>query len=248
MTRIFAKQRKPISGALGQLAVALSIAASIFYGVATIPDTMMIGSLPLVVLLKGLPVGLLAVFALLKISRTDVALLALGLVAHTAGDVFITGLLPGYPGDAGLMPAIISFGIGHLLYIIIFVTNFASLEKITFLRIQIAALLAAFAAFGLYWFWPQVTTQPLLIQVYAGTILVMGLLAVVSRYPILMVASGSLLFIISDALLGSGMFLDVSHGLEWAVWPTYYIGQFLIALGVILTPRFVESRGGYRFV
>lgn len=248
MARIFAKKRRFVAASLSQILVIISMIAAILYGVMDVPAPILIGSIPLDTAVKGCAVGFLALFALSRVGPLDVILLVPALTAHTLGDLFITGNIPGFLGDAGLVPAILAFAAGHILYSVIFVLNLTAFESLSFIRIQAAALLMGIAGFALYWFWPQIDLQPVLVQVYSGVLIVMALFALLSRYPIFMVGVGALLYVISDSLLGATLFMDMSHGLDIAVWPTYYVGQLLITLGIVLTPRSLGTTGKYRFV
>lgn len=249
MTRIFAKERRPLSSAVAQVAIVLSLIASVLYGADMVPGDIMVGSLLLVTLVKGLSIALLAIFALVKADRGDVLTLFFALMACAAGDVLITGAFSSDgTQEAGLTSAIYAFGAGHVLYTLVFLTQLAPLHVLTAFRLRVAALVWAGAGFAVYWFWPVLTVQPWLVLVYAGLLFVMTSAACLTRYPFMMVGVGALLFMASDALLGAELFLGLDLSLAWLVWPLYYLGQFMLALGIVLTPRTMQPTGRYRFV
>jgi len=76
------------------------------------------------------------------------------------------------------------------------------------------------------------------VALYALALGGMAGLAWTSSFPRYRVGVGAVLFVVSDLLifarLGSRLPQDIT---SWLIWPTYYLGQFLIATGVIQTLR-----------
>ncbi len=247
MTRIFSKQKRPFSAVIGQTALILSAVTAVLYGTDLVP-VFAVGALSSTLILKGLPILLLAIFAMVKSSRLDVAFITLGLLAHIAGDILITGDIPDLPGEKGFLTALYGFGLGHIFYGLAFATNLAPSHTLTSIRLTVAAVFWAMVGYGIYWFWPQILNLNLLILIYGGLLLLMATLAILSRYSLFMAGLGATLFLVSDALLGADMVLNLMVAdYLWLVWPLYFTGQFLITLAVVLTPRYIPSRGGYRF-
>ena len=59
-----------------------------------------------------------------------------------------------------------------------------------------------------------------------------------SRFPRYRVGIGAVLFLVSDLVLLGSVAGRLPEGAgEWLVWPLYFIGQFLIATGVVQTLR-----------
>lgn len=77
-----------------------------------------------------------------------------------------------------------------------------------------------------------------LVAIYATVLGVMAASAWASSFPRWRVAAGAALFVISDLLIFAGMGpLSGSAIPQYLVWPVYYLGQFLITVGVITTLR-----------
>lgn len=176
---------------------------------------------PLNVVLKASGIVLLGVFAL----RRGFPLLAAGLFAGSAGDAFLA-LQP-----QQLAAGIGAFGLGHIIYIILF-TGWLKRDGLRGLRGYIGAgLLAVFGAAMLIYLQPHFGDLRIAASIYNGIILVMAILAVLGRPPSLAVW-GALLFVVSDSVLALRLFADL---LPWGgpvVWVTYYLGQAGIAVGL----------------
>lgn len=230
MTRVFSKRRRPFIESLSQLCVVLSAIAALVYAFDPF-DTASAFQSNLRILTKGAAVGLLALFAFINTKRVDIFLLALALSAGMLGDVLISA------GARGLNAALFAFGAGHLFYILLFLTNRLYNEALTTRRLRYAAILWGFGGFGLYILWPLLVTTTTLMQVYLGLLFLMTTLAILSRYSMVTVGLGALSFFISDLLLGFDLITDKLGFWAILIWPTYYMGQFLLTMGVILAPR-----------
>ena len=77
-----------------------------------------------------------------------------------------------------------------------------------------------------------------LIGVYGLALGGMAMAAWLSMFPQSRVGLGALLFVVSDWLIFSRLGpYDLSPLPDLLIWPTYYVGQFLIATGVVQTLR-----------
>ena len=245
MTRIFTKKRRPAIEAIGQIFIALSLLAAVSYGVGFYPSGMMAASLsayPMAALVKTAAIGFLTLFALMNAKRGDIIFLVFALAAGAAGDFLITGTT-----NISLMNAIFAFGIGHIFYIFLFMFNFCRVKELSLMRLKLTALLWAGAGFGVFYLWPQLVNQPLALLVYMGLLLVMASMALLSRYPIFLTGLGGVLFLVSDVFLGLGLILQIDLWTTHLVWPLYYVGQFMLCMGIILSPAKDSRMGGYRF-
>lgn len=127
----------------------------------------------------------------------------------------------------GFVPGLAAFVGAHLLYVALMLPMWLGLPALGG-----ALMIAAVAAFGWVLFaragalrWP--------IAGYAAAILAMGLAALATRQPALIVPA--LAFIASDALIGAQMFLLSARrgqAAAWAIWPLYIAAQigFFLAL------------------
>jgi hypothetical protein len=175
---------------------------------------------------KGAAVGLLAIYAMLRHAGPDTRLLAGSLGLAAAGDVMLE-LYPAY--------ALLLFFGGHLFALSLYLRNrreaptgtqkMAAVAILLLLPLTIALALRGQADFA--------STS-----LYSLTLAGMAAAAWMSRFPRYRVGVGALLFAAGHALLIAG-FTSPSGALaaSWLSWPLYYVGQFLIATGVIQTLR-----------
>lgn len=203
------------------------ILLSLAFGTIYLFDDFGLGApYPLNVVIKAAGIVLLGLFAL----RRGYPLLAAGLIAGSAGDAFLA-LEP-----VQLAFGIGAFGLGHVIYIVIF----AQRLRETGLRGPTgyigSAVIAVFGAAMLIFLQPHFGDLRVAASVYNGIILVMAILALMGRPPLL-ATIGALLFVISDSVLALRLFADM---LPWGgpvVWVTYYLGQAGIALGLAQPQR-----------
>jgi uncharacterized membrane protein YhhN len=88
------------------------------------------------------------------------------------------------------------------------------------------------------WSLPFDRSQAPILAIYALFLATMAAMAWSSSFPRYRVGTGAMLFVISDLLIFSEMgFLKNSAIPDWTIWPLYYLGQFMIATGVVRTLR-----------
>lgn len=155
--------------------------------------------------------------------RTEVALFAtLALLFSWAGDVGIAS-----PGDLSFLVALVFFLIAHLFYLILFMRKL----RIRSMSIWSLVYLVWWVAF-LAILAPHIGS--LLIPV-AGYGLVLGAMGALALSCNRLIASGGLLFVVSDSLLALNKFLpgfDLWQ-VDFFIMLSYIAAQGLIALGVV---------------
>ena len=181
---------------------------------------------------KTLPILLLTFLAY---DRGGPLLLVAGLLFSAAGDAFLSR-----DGERAFLAGLASFLIGHCLYIALFVGEgdglllFASEPW----RIAGGLFFAVFALFMAVRLAPVI--EPALrapVLAYIATILAMALASL--SLGSLMVVTGAVAFMVSDALLAMGRFVlapnDIRQRLiSLALWVLYVLAQILITLGFLL--------------
>jgi uncharacterized membrane protein YhhN len=178
---------------------------------------------PASVALKASGILLLAVYA----SRRQAYLLAMALAASAIGDAMLA-LEP-----ARMTLGIIAFGTAHLLYGWIFLRNLRTRGGRGLAGYVLAALLAIFGVVILAWLQPGMGELRIPATAYNAIILVMAILAVLSRAAWLAVI-GALLFVLSDSLIALDLFRDYDPAWRGpAVWITYVTAQFCLTLGLV---------------
>nr|WP_255216755.1 lysoplasmalogenase [Pseudenhygromyxa sp. WMMC2535] len=176
---------------------------------------------PIDVVIKAAGIVLLAVYAGLHRRW----LLAAGLALGAAGDVFLA-LQP-----SQVAAGIASFGLGHLVYVALFIGVWRREGRGGNAGAIAAVALAVFGVVMLILLQPHFGELRVAASVYNAVIIVMACLALIARSPKL-AWIGALLFVASDTILALRMF---AHVLPWAgpvVWISYYLGQAGIALGL----------------
>lgn len=176
-------------------------------------------------LAKTAAVGLLAALALVTQAP---ALLVAALAFSAVGDGFLS-----VEGDTAFLAGLGSFLAAHLAYAALFLDLGGGPGGADVLPV---GLIIAFAVIFGAALVRKAGPLAVPVTVYVLAIAVMGVMAVPLGGAVL---AGALLFIASDAVLGSEKFLlapnaPVRSLTMPAVWVLYFAGQLAIALGVIL--------------
>ena len=202
----------------------ISLVASLLY-YATQPWHPFPGS----IVLKGLAVAPLALMAWRAsgLSRRDGLLLGSALAFGALGDVLLDVKASWFGAGLG------AFLIGHFLYIALFWGNRRKPTKLAYLETVIVLALALFASAMSLYLLPATGDLALAVAVYLGALTGMVMAAVVMQLPERWVMTGALLFLLSDTIMAVSKFKHPMLGHNLLVWPTYYAGQLLIAVGYL---------------
>ena len=171
---------------------------------------------------KGLGVGFLAVYALRRIHNFDGKLIAAVMAFGALGDMLI---------EIDLVMGAAAFIVGHCIAITLYLRH--RREKLAFSQKLFAIILVPTTVF-VAWSIPFDRSEALGLAAYTAFLAVMAAMAWTSSFSRYHVGIGAILFVVSDLLIFSRMgFLQNSAIPDWTVWPLYYLGQFLIATGVV---------------
>ncbi|WAT18412.1 lysoplasmalogenase [Aurantiacibacter sp. MUD11] len=176
--------------------------------------------------IKGSACAFLAIYCWLRHQSDDARLMAGAMAMASIADMAIEFSLE---VGAGI------FILFHILAIRVFTRNnqgpLSKRDNWVFLLILIGTPIAAYLL-------PYDRSTAWLVALYAAVLAIMAASAWASNFPRAKVAAGAILFVISDLLIFSGMGpLSGSPIPQYLVWPIYYLGQFLITVGVITTLR-----------
>jgi uncharacterized membrane protein YhhN len=180
-----------------------------------------IGGLYLIAI-KGAAVGALAIYALVRGDGTDAKLLALYLGLSALGDMVLE----------------LYFNAGGAFF---FAAQLAAIGLYLRNRREHPTGSQKAAGTGLLIGTPIIAwllTQDSATALYALALGGMAAGAWLSRFPRYRVGIGAVLFVISDLLIFAGMGGRIDPDITaWLVWPIYFVGQFLITVGVIQALR-----------
>lgn len=197
------------------------IAAIAFYALG---DSILPGMAQMLV--KGAAVGMLALYALRRHGSGDARLLALVMLLAAIGDVAME--LNYTVGGA-------VFFLSHCAAMALYLRHRRA--HTTFSQGLFAAALLLLTPL-IAWLLVAGNADALQIAIYALVVGGMAGLAWTSSFPRYRVGVGAVLFVLSDLLIFARMGIwPASPVPGLLIWPTYYIGQFLIATGVIQTLR-----------
>lgn len=195
-----------------------SIAAAIAYywfRDAAIPEMFLVA-------LKGSAVALLAVYAYLRHSHPDARLLVWVMGLAALGDIAIE-----YDFTIGGM----FFFLAHIFALSLFLRH--RRDTLTSSQKGVAVALLVLTPL-IAWTLPEDRAVAAGVALYALTLGGMAASAWASTFPPYRVGLGAVLFVVSDLLIFAEMGpLFGSPLTQAAIWPAYYVGQFLICTGVI---------------
>ncbi len=174
------------------------------------------------ILVKGAAVGLLAIYAFVRMPHDrrglDGGLLVLALVLAAAGDMAI---------ELDLIAGGAFFAVSHCVAVALYLRNLRARpspsQRMLGLTLLIATPLVSYFLSGIAF-----------VAIYAAFLGAMAAAAWSSRFPRYRVGMGAVLFVISDWLIFSrlGQF-DMGVLPDLLIWPTYYAGQVMIATGIV---------------
>lgn len=171
---------------------------------------------------KGAGVALLAVWAFVRHPSRDARQIALVMALGALGDVLI---------EVSLAAGAAAFFAGHMVAINLYLRHHRSVmsqsQKLTCWALL---LLTPAIAFKL----PADRSMAAGVAIYALAVGAMAAAAWASEFTRIRVGLGAAMFVISDLLIFARLGpLSQSAIPDVLIWPLYYFGQFLIAVGVV---------------
>lgn len=175
-----------------------------------------------------------AALALAGLAAQAPALIVAGLALGAAGDYTLSR-----PGTRAFLAGMAAFALGHLAYVLAFVTRSLALGGPVFGPVQagLLVLLGLLIASTEVWLAPRTGALRWPVRGY-GLIIGAMAAAVIALAPnagARTLQTGAALFLLSDTLLAVRLFVARSEpgrrALGLAVWPAYWAGQALILWG-----------------
>ena len=170
---------------------------------------------------------LLAVYCL-QVPNVPLYIMAAGFALSAFGDFFLD-----LRGEKWFLPGLISFFIAHVAFAVYLFPHAATLSMYTGYEWGMSAGLIA-ATLGFYlWLKPALPSDMKIpVAAYSVVITIMGIAALTTTLPSLLVPIGAILFIASDVVLAVERFkfkFPLDKQINWAL---YASGQILLAVGV----------------
>lgn len=164
-------------------------------------------------------------------------LIPLGLALGAVGD-----LLLALGGVGRFLAGVAAFGLGHLAYAGWFLVRSGEIGFDGLSGAEIAALTGLFGLLASteLWLAPRTGALRQPVRVYVGLIGLMGVAAVLvpAHHGQGVLRLGAGLFILSDLMLALQLFVVKDAGtrtrLALTLWPAYWVGQVLIAVGAVM--------------
>lgn len=223
-------------GAVDRWLLVLSLASSVVY-----LATRAIQPFPGSVLLKALGMAPLAVLAfriLDKADRTasgaprpgvrDGHLLALALGLSCVGDVL---LHLGFRRYFGL--GLGTFFLAHVAYILLFVRSWPRPLRPGRWELALVVGVLVYSVVVTGWLSARLGAYAVPVIAYSAAITAMTVSTILARFSTPLVWMGAMLFVLSDSLIAAGRFRTVLPLGAYLIWPTYYLGQYGIAIGFL---------------
>jgi uncharacterized membrane protein YhhN len=154
----------------------------------------------------------------------------IGLICCLGGDVFLA-----LPREKMFLFGLISFLIGHIFYVIAFI-SVANLNRLTW----VGFILTLVVGMGIYrWLKPHLGSMkgPVICYIVVISIMLCGAWSILgmSRLAVsgrVVVFAGAVCFYVSDILVARDRFLKTEFFNRLVGLPLYYAGQFLIAFSI----------------
>ncbi len=209
------------------LLVAAAVAGLSYY-----PASHALAHGPALIAWKGAGVGLLAAWAAVKLRTPDGWWIAAVLALGALGDVLLEA--------AGLVVGAVAFLAGHVLAILFYLRHrrrgldpFDWFAAVLLFGVPLAA-----------YFLPDNAGAARDVAAYSAGLGGMAAAAWISRFARSGVALGALMFVVSDLLIFARLGPLAGEALPGLlIWPLYFIGQMLIATGVVRGLAKEQPRG-----
>lgn len=186
---------------------------------------------PINTVIKGLAIATLVPLVWHGLPETDGKLLSVALAFSSLGDVFLALRNGNY-----FVWGLLSFLIAHLFFTALWWRNGPTPLRVTNSQKAILALVAVYVLVMMWWILP-VPGQSVPVAAYMIVLTGMVMAAVLVRVNHFWIAAGAILFLISDSLIALSTFKHLLGGRSggFLIWSTYYLAQYLMTFGFVLT-------------
>jgi uncharacterized membrane protein YhhN len=158
----------------------------------------------------------------------DNLILGMALAFSSLGDVFLD-LDP----ERLFVNGLLAFLVAHIIYILLFVCNWARPLRPTGLQLAGAAAVLIYSLLLSHWLSPSLGSVAQPVMLYVCVITAMVVTAIFAGFSKPWVCLGAILFLISDSIIAVNKFKASVVMRDYLVWATYYLGQYGIAIGFL---------------
>jgi uncharacterized membrane protein YhhN len=184
------------------------------------------------VVLKALSIALLAALAFKVLGKATVGysrlILTAALTLSCVGDVLLAIGPRRY-----FVHALWVFLLAHVTYVLLFVRCWPRPLRPTVGQLILASLVLGYSLLVTIWLAPALGRLAAPAMFYAVAITAMTLSAILAGFSRPVVWVGAILFMISDSLIAAARFKTGWSPAVYLIWPTYYLGQYGIAIGFL---------------
>jgi uncharacterized membrane protein YhhN len=158
----------------------------------------------------------------------DSALLGAALALSCLGDVLLhLGFRQYFGGGLG------AFFLAHIAYTTLFVRSWSRPFHPDRRELLLAAAVLVYGVAVTAWLSSHLGGYAAPVIAYAVAITAMTVSAILARFSTPLVWIGAMLFVLSDSLIAAGRFRAAVPLAAYLIWPTYYLGQYGIAVGFL---------------
>jgi len=223
-------------GVLDQWLLLLSIGSSAAYlatrGVQPFPGSVVLKALGMA------PLAVLTFRVLGKVERTtngaarpgvrDRHLLAVALTLSCIGDVLL------HLGSRRYFGLVLgAFLLAHVAYILLFIRSWPRPLRPDGFRLRLVVAVLVYSVVVTGWLSTGLGGYAVPVTVYSFAITGMTVSAILAGFSTPLVWIGAMLFVASDSLIAAGRFKAALPLAAYLIWPTYYLGQYFIAVGFL---------------
>jgi uncharacterized membrane protein YhhN len=162
-------------------------------------------------------------------------ILAAALALSCLGDVFLHLGPRRY-----FVHTLAAFLLAHVAYVLLFTRHWPRPLRPTPAQLVLVSLVLAYSVMLSGWLWTGLGAQVVPVMAYAVAITAMTVSAILAGFAGPYICVGAMLFVLSDSLIAAGRFKMSLPMAAYLIWPTYYLGQYAIAIG------FLREKAGLR--
>jgi len=129
--------------------------------------------------------------------------------------------------------ALRAFLFAHLAYILLFTRAWPRPLRPSGGQVVLTVLVLVYSVLLSSWLSSGLGAQAVPVLIYSGAITVMTVSTILAGFSRPFVWIGAMLFMISDSLIAAGRFRTPVPLAVYLIWPTYYLGQYGIAIGFL---------------